>query len=362
MDDNSLRKLITDFPDHIDKVTSQIIATNLNKGLKRLNFAIVKLEQGSSVSYNCSPSLSIATNRERWKLGLPKGGVLNINSTRPIVFPELRPNTCGILTCEVDSELSTSSLLEKINNSKNLFHRGVWDFGKDNHFVSLFQARSNNKKYALVHGSEQSIKVDSNIQPGLYIESSTFWRKKSVDIVTPYGNVKCLLDDDALLYWETYLAAELKSKQARLSTAVDIFGNVTVISDFVHVGMHQINAINLGVNIASTTGLRFPLLSSFGESIFFVSTKNKSSELKLVPHSFGSDLKGFRSIKSIAHDDRGDLYELEHENGMSSIVRDFSELPFESRLRNSLNGKGGFYFDETLRIEETLTPLLSIKL
>mgnify|MGYP000624780940 CR=1 FL=1 len=352
-------EFILNYPCRPDDVNNSIIKEKLRNAMSHLNEAAILIEKNSSVDYICSSIVSISSNRERCLLGIPKGGVIRVNSNRNFVFPELRPNTCGILLAEIKGKIDPKTVVERIRENKNIFSSEQWDYGKDNHFVSLLQA-SNGNKFALVHGSTQSVKHDKNKRMGLYPEHSRLMQESLVSIETSKGKVDVLLDDSAVAYWESYSQAEKESKISRRMIARFIFGEIETVSDQIHVGMQDLKTYNIGVNVSDNTDSIYPLLTKKDHPIYMVSPNKHSifSGISLQPHSYAKILSDFSHIQRVVKDARGCLFELVNEDGIITIARDFKELAFESNFCV----EKPFQLPIELDYLETLSPILCVKL
>jgi hypothetical protein len=194
------------------------------------------------------PDATITRNKKRWTSGFGYGGVIKWFE-EGIIFPEMRPNGCGMVLAKLEELPERRELLEGIArlNEEGLELEGFEikpDFGKGNHFFEIYKALEvspevqktmSSPYYAILHCSspERKGEIYGKVDEGE-------WMK------TPLGRISILADSAAKEYlrlWEDY---DSFCKKRRAAIVKEVLEDSEVILDKIHQGLSGMNEIRLG--------------------------------------------------------------------------------------------------------------------
>jgi hypothetical protein len=127
-----------------------------------------------------------------------------------------------------------------------------WDFGKSNHFITLFRTTPLIEReflpYAVViHGSGSELRGETAWGQGLYWDQSEALRQQAEVLETPFGPLRVLTGQRARDYYDFFRRVDAFSKLRRLFIARRLFGAPTVYNNETHQGLLNMNEIALGV-------------------------------------------------------------------------------------------------------------------
>lgn len=356
---------------HEPDTSAKLATQNLMYGLGRILFALQEIDPGATAAFLGAPDFTITRTATRWKSGFAYGGVLVLrNSTRAIVFPELRPNTCGTTVGLLKNDLQPREFVRRVSSRSRNSGQPEWDYSRRNHFVNLYRSSVHARQAFVIHGCPSWIKSDSAAGPGLNIDYSKFWQIRADRIESPLGDVAVLTDDDALSYWHNYLRCDAISKKERRELASALFGDYDLLSESTHEGMLCPTLYNKGCHVAKNHSDQFPVLTAPGSNVFVVTapgTKRPggTSELPVgcvavIPHGTGYDLPLPSSeLECWDHEESGPLFVFRGPNGGISVYADFSHTPYAYRSSNLVQvwATAGYFL-----IVDTLEPVVSAKL
>lgn len=227
----------------IKDLTSAVSHRNMLYGLGKMLYV---LEEGAFCVFG--PDATITRNKGRWTSGFGYGCVIRWLDDN-IIFPEMRPNGCGMALVGLKERPQQDDLLEGIErlNEEGLFVEGIEikpDFGKGNHFFEIYKTLEvssevskilSSEYYAILHCSspERKDEIYGMIDQGEWVE-------------TPLGRISVLFDSTAKEYmklWEDY---RLFCKKRRQAIMKEVLGDGEVILDKTHQGLTSMNEIRLG--------------------------------------------------------------------------------------------------------------------
>jgi hypothetical protein len=282
------------------------------------------------------------------------------------------PNACGMLVGTLDNLPEPKYLIERIMEIERESHvindvEIEWDFGKGNHFIDIFSLKriteSELPDYAFViHGGTREFKGDNPHGMGLYYHQSKILKEMFKTIITPFGNAKILLDNDAKDYMKLYKIADDFSKKKRLLIAELIFGDFNAISNPNHQALINYNEHLLGTNDIkdlSANGL-FPVMLKADLPGYIMKGKNNINEevieangfskrakdlgvyhrlsnANILPHGGGYRLKDISNVVDVieAKDKRYFICDMTNDVGFK-ILSDFREIEFTYRGKEVL--------------------------
>ncbi|MFQ6050954.1 MAG: hypothetical protein ACE5K4_04605 [Candidatus Hydrothermarchaeota archaeon] len=212
------------------------------------------------------PDATITRNYDRWMSGFGYGCIIHWPGKKydKIIFPEVRPNACGMILAILNEALSDAEILEMIYETKkmDLCVNGVsikWDLNKGNHFIEVLSVKwsrldsiPEGSLLALIHTSA------SEIKHLLY----NFENYEGTWEETPFGKCYVLEGKEAKKYYNQYRKLEAFSEKKRKLLLAEIFGDCNIICNPIHQGLFDANVMRLGVYDStdkSTCSLNAPL-------------------------------------------------------------------------------------------------------
>ncbi len=239
----------------VEDSASKLSYTNMKYGLAKI--ISVLLEKGTDIGETfciMGPDATITRNIERWNSGFGYGCLIHWpgekHTREKLIFPETRPNACGMILGVIDGEpKSKKELLERICEvkEKELFVGGArikWDLDKSNHFIETHLVENSRLDYlpsdsytALIHTSISEFKdqlYGFEAYGGRWVE-------------TPFNRCYILEGRAAAEYFDRYKKVEALSKEKREIFLKEIFEDSRVICNPIHQGLSAYNVIRLGV-------------------------------------------------------------------------------------------------------------------
>ena len=248
-------------------ITMQVALANLAHGLLKVHYALAATGGGDAFFLPTS-DFSTTRNPARWRAGFSYGGIFVWQSSRPIVFPELRPNACGVLLGRQEGSFDWRSLSMRIREARKIF-ADDWDYNKSNHFLGLY--KHNSESYFLLHGGTKSTKRIL----GMFECASVKPRPKILTarhcIKTPYGHICTLQDDNAIEYYSTFKECEKRIKNSREALASFLFPSSTILFHETHQGLISPTTMALGAYVFHRQEEQIPFMIAPGEPIFLLS-------------------------------------------------------------------------------------------
>lgn len=226
-------------------LSSALSYENMRYGLGKMIYVL----DNPDVYCVFGPDATITRNVGRWNSGFGYGAVIRWPDNG-IFFPELRPNSCGMLLLRLDELPSKDELIKK---AAEVEHSDIYledvkltpDFGKGNHFFEFYKPLGVSPEvedvmpeggyYAIVHGSspEQKSQIYGMIDEGDWIK-------------TPLGKISVLDGGAGKEYYRRWEEFDVFSKKRREILARAVLGDCEVISNLTHQGLFARNEIRLG--------------------------------------------------------------------------------------------------------------------
>lgn len=246
------------FSTGLDDSGARLGLANMKYGLAKIHLAQEALGLSPSATFIAAPDLAITRNRNRWRSGFGYGGRLTWgDGHRPLIILDLKPNCCGMLAGGLDRLPARDALLKRMEalRSLELNVNGIpvkWDFGKSNHFITLFRTTPLSDRaflpYAFViHGSGSELRGETPWGDGLYWDWSEALRRKADVLETPFGPLRLLTGQAAGDYYDFFQWVDAFSRQRRALIARRLFDDVTLYNNETHQGLVSMNEIALGV-------------------------------------------------------------------------------------------------------------------
>ncbi len=344
-------------------VTGVIAAQNACVGIGKIIHALEYLGIRGDVNFVASLDFTITRHAGRWGSGFSYGGALEVTTDgNAIAFPEIRPNTCGTILGVMNTIISTTELISRVCDARNA-RTGSFDYSRKNHFINVYRSTTTDKRVFIIHGCPGNVRLDTVDGPGLYLETSNYWRARALSIDTPLGPLQPLVGEHAVAYWENYQRCEANSKADRLAIAKVIFDDFEVMANHTHEGMLAPQVYLHGCHAAATADLVFPVMSSMGEPAFLVSRDVESpviwNNVAVLPHGTGYSIqvpaRNFE-MRYISERDRIFLGSgAAHQEAYSS----FEEVPFIYRSNQHVHEWAS---RRMLSIRDVLLPEVFLKL
>jgi len=218
---------------------------NMRYGLSKIIYAL------DSLNVHCvfGPDSTITRNIGRWMSGFGYGAMIRWPDNG-MIFPEIRPNACGMLVVKLDEIPSEKDLITKVSEVEGLelILDGIQlkpDFGKGNHFFEFYKVVGvspdvegtlpEDAGYAILHSSAPERKNDM------------YGAINGADMVdTPYGPFAVLDGNSAREYYKLWQDFEEFSKKRREFLAKKVLGDCEIVSNITHQGMFAMNEVRLG--------------------------------------------------------------------------------------------------------------------
>ncbi len=226
-------------------LSSALSYENMRYGIGKMIYAL----DSPDVYSVFGPDATISRNIKRWNSGFGYGAVIRWPDSG-IFFPELKPNSCGMILVRLDDMPSNEELIERavaVEESELYLDdvRLTPDFGKGNHFFEFYkplgvshevaELMPEDGRYAILHGSAQEKK-----EYFYTIEEDGEW------VNTPLGRISILDGQDAKEYYRRWLEFDEFSKKRREILAKAVLGDCEILSNITHQGLFAKNEIRLG--------------------------------------------------------------------------------------------------------------------
>lgn len=370
---NSRRNILTRARQQIlvselNDTSARLAIRNLQHGMAKIIYVMDEIDPKSNINFYGSLDFTITKSEERWGAGFAYGGLIDISTNERIIFPEIRPNSCGTIVGSLREDISENEVISRIEKVQIDSGTSNWDYGRKNHFINLYRSKQTGKQVFIIHGCPSRLKSDGDHGEGLYLERSKYWKENSETINTPVGDIVVLLEDKADKYWNNYQRYEQYSKDERSLIAQKIFGDFTLICNESHEGMRSMHQYILGCHAALEYSEVFPIMTTIGKPAYLVGI-DEISEINnvtphgikaLIPHGTGYDLHmDDPEIEVILSESGQRLFQLKKlDRGGTEVYRNFAHVPFKHRSPNLVDTwkERGFF-----NICDTLEPLIFTK-
>lgn len=272
-------------------ISSRLAETNTVYGLAKIIHILAKHDiDWRTMICLFTPDGGITRNKERWSFGFGYGCLLHWpdqNGTQPLMFPELKPNACGVLVAKLSCSLSSEEIYKRLGEVREKLHINgtplTFNLGISNHFIEVCQVASSvvpslsvGDEVAVIHTSPAELKEDLYSWEA-WLQAGGRWEE------TPVGRILVLAGPAARKYFQSYQRIEAFSKARRLTIARAIFGEVEVVSNPTHQGLFSPNRLGLGLyDTGDTTatpdgGPVFPLTLRWDIPIYLIAGRQNLS-------------------------------------------------------------------------------------
>jgi hypothetical protein len=355
------------FSTGLDDSGARLGLANMKYGLAKIHLAQEALGLSPNATFIAAPDLSVTRNSARWISGFGYGGRITWgDGEQELVILDLKPNCCGMLAAGLDTLPHRDTVLQRVQalRSVELRVNGVplkWDFGKSNHFITLFRTTPLGGEdflpYAVViHGSGSELRGETAWGNGLYWDQSEALRREADLLETPFGSLHVLAGQKARDYYDFYQRVEAFAKQRRLLIARRLFQDATVYKNETHQGLVNMNDMALGIYTAEGEEESiFPLTLQPSLPAYLVRSRPNLSDgtierlgwteraqqlgvygrlraANLVPHGGGYTFPHVRDVVSVIEVQQERYLELSFVNGEGrQIVNTVHDLPYAYR-------------------------------
>lgn len=338
------------------------------------------------------PDAGVTRNAKRWASGFGYGCLIRWAGAEElgedILFPQVRPNACGILVAVVSQVPTPGELLERVQmvKRKRPEINGIplhWNLGESNHFIevrrvedSRWEGVHNGEHVVLIHASPNELKKE------LY-EFEVWQRRGGVWEETPLGRIFILEGRVAREYHATYQRIERWGRVKRELVARELFGEVRIISNAAHQGLSATNAMRLGLYDSTDASTCpngepiFPVALRWDLPAYLVRGKpnlNREQierkkglikrgfapfleQINILPHGGGYALPRYMEDCEVIRREEARLFQFSKGDG-SFLMADPSAIPFRYR--------GLKVYQRTIELElgepvATLQPVYTLK-
>ncbi|MGD8967784.1 MAG: hypothetical protein PVI07_09780 [Anaerolineae bacterium] len=355
------------FSTGLDDSGARLGLANMKYGLAKIHLAQEALGLSPNATFIAAPDLSVTRNSARWMSGFGYGGRITWgDGEHALVILDLKPNCCGMLVGGLDRLPDEEALLQRVQalRSVELSIDGVpvkWDFGKSNHFITLFRTTSLGERgllpYAFViHGSGSELRGETSWGHGLYWDQSAALRRQADVLETPFGPLYVLTGQRARDYYDYFQWVEAFSKQRRLLIAHRLFDETTVYNNETHQGLMNMNEMALGIYaVQGEEEAVFPLTLQAHLPAYLIRNHPNLSEAtierlgwaerarrlgvhgrlkaaNLVPHGGGYTFPHIQDVVSVIEVQQERFFELSFVTGEGrQIVNNVRDLPYAYR-------------------------------
>lgn len=341
---------------------NEIAFLALKKGLRKIHTYMNLSGLEEKAIFVGAPDLSLTLNSGRFSNGFSIGGKLKWGNGDIEFIPiDLMINSCGVLSGFLENLPSKQDILERIRKLKSskITLDGmdiIWDFGRKNHFIAVFESIQDNRFLFMIHSSAPEFKRDNIKGFGLYPSESKILQEKIKTVSTPHGNLRYIDGNDANAFYQQYCLSEQFSKDRRAYIASEVFGDFELISNVTHLGLTDMNTCLLGCYEFKSENEVYPFLTTPSSNSFLVkgyrnldlgllkkfNIAHKAHELgyekdlvnaNIIPHGLGLDINiNLNSAKVIASEDG---YEIKDGN-YSLFIDDVDNLEHKYNSNNVL--------------------------
>jgi hypothetical protein len=240
-------------------IGSYLCRANMKYGLAKMHWVQEQLGFEANATFISGPDETISRNVTRWKSGIGYGGKISWGDGKDkFMILDVMPNACGMLVGGLQSLPKPTEIIQKINElmTTERYIEDIvvkWDFAISNHFIDMYRvertADVDLPPYAfIIHSGTPELRSENAKGCGLYLHRSETLKMMSQQILTPFGEMNVLLDNDAIEYMEFFSFADRFSKKKRILAAEILFDNYTEISNTLHQGLINPNEIILGTH------------------------------------------------------------------------------------------------------------------
>ena len=258
----------------ISDAASSVAQACLARGIAKLNYVLELLGYETTATFEVSPDFSITKNKERFDSGFANGVYYAWgDGSLPIVFPDIKPNGCGMLAIELDALPDSGDLIARAEK----LSRDGWEISTGNHFI-IAGTKKSGGYFAVIH-------CGSGKKGALY-------GAKAERYETPWGQCSVLRGPMAENYYETYRSIDGLSRMKRIEYADALFGpTYTIISNETHQGMLSLNEIALGCHRSDGETI-YPLTISNNDLAYLV----RAPKGNIIPHGSGYQLPDYTAL------------------------------------------------------------------
>ncbi len=359
----------------VEDAGSIVSIYNTAYGFGKILFAL--MNRGIDVNHAIcvfGPDASVTRNYSRWRSGFGYGCKIVWPGREiigeDILFPEVRPNACGMLVSLLEEPPPNHRKLVKrafeiIRSGLTLDgHEVHWNIGEGNHFLEVYRVESS-KLEGVESGSYMIILHVSpdELKRNLYNleEFEGVWEQ------TPLGKIYVLEGQEARRYYRMYREIEGFGKRKREKLIEGLFNEEKprTIVNSIHQGLKSINEMHLGLynSLDSSTSFNdeplFPFVMRWDLPAYIIKgERNLSDEaiemaglryraekigvmnvlrkINILPHGAGYNLFiGF--IEARAIDMEGTVWFKSSTKGSPYIFSNPRELPYTYRGENVLS-------------------------
>lgn len=356
-------KLIQEAKTHIfstgvEDSAHDLTELNCTYGIAKILIAQEELGFEKSMIFASTPDQTVTRNVDRWESGISYGGVYNWgNDKDKIIFPDIRPNACGMLVAGLwekqDEKKLIKELIEKTKLETQIAGMPVmWDMFKSNHFLDIFETTevrdgvSFDYPYALVlHMGCPEMKTDSGVGFGLYEDWSTIESPDVTIVRTPFGDTPVLLDGMAERYLQLAYFADQFSNERRKVLIEMLFDDAEIIYNDVHQCLKGLNTAYIGTHDLrnySTKDLIPVTFNADYPAYLFTKKPNMSPEIldKLNFTERSQELGVYEKLRNIDFLPHGGGYEFSEKSTCDGVI----QLKDGSRLFRMRMAKTGSHF------------------
>jgi hypothetical protein len=363
---------------------------------KNMLYGLAKMLCASNEEIFCvfGPDATITRNRDRWVSGFGYGVVIRWFE-EGVIFPEMRPNGCGMVVAKLEELPSKGELLEGMRrvNEGDFELDGFKikpDFGKGNHFFEIYKVlevspevrRMISSPYcAILHCSspERKREIYDKIEDGEWVD-------------TPLGKISILVDNDAREYfrlWEDYNSF---CKRRREFIVKEVLQDSEVLFDKTHQGFSNTNDMRLGcydTKDKSGGSDLFPITLRWDIPVYIMrGNSNLSLEvidrmgfreraerlelleelrnINILPHGGGYEIKVPYTEVEVVWQDNDRFFILKEGNTNQKIISHYGEITFISPRELPFTYRGKDVIEKTLEYDlgrpmVKLQPLITLK-
>lgn len=359
----------------------EVSKLNAQYGLGKIILALESVGIDSSPCFCLfGPDGGISRNKGRWDAGFSYGCYLKWpgpDEGTKVVFPEIKPNACGVLVAKAKKDVSYKALCARLAEAKNNttdISGYKLNLGVSNHFIEMAVVTSskidslqNGDKVIFIHTSPSERKDQ------LY--DLNYWKLRGGKwIDTVLGPIFTLWNEQAQEYYDIYKDIEEFGRLKRETIARFLFDEIEVICNPTHQGLENINIARLGLYNSldsSTSSIELPLfpltlrwdlplylikglpniattviddVNSFGRHSNIYEHLQK---VNILPHGSGYQIPFSSEGWNVEHDSDRRLFKLSN-NSLNYIFTTPSELPYYYRGAEILEKIEKFGFGEAV--------------
>lgn len=336
-----------------------IAKLNLRYGLGKIIWALKrrKLNTGATFAVT-TPDSGITRNKERWHAGFSYGCLIRWPSKEEtgssIVFPQIKPNACGMLVAKILNCPRISSLCQKLSDIEK---KGLevdasklkLNVGASNHFIEVCQVEESQNSLLTPGDNVVVIHTSPSEHKSLLYDFKSWIERGGSWEPTPLGHLLSLDGKIAEDYLNTYKNIEEFSYKKRLVLAKHLFGDFEVISNLTHQGIFGDNEARLGLYRFEDEEQVFPVTFRWDLNVYLMRPKPNIDEsildsrfltdqrvkelltnLNMLPHGGGYKIPFAADNWQVIESDSRRLFA--YKNGQSDFAMSSpSEIPYSYR-------------------------------